>query len=58
MVDPKGKVWVLDFGLVKVSEAKRKLEFTGNLIGTPRYIWLLNNSGAIVTQEATFMVLA
>ena len=38
MVDKAGKVFVMDFGLVKVHENRDSLSCTGDVIGTPRYM--------------------
>lgn len=38
LIDKTGKVWITDFGLVKIQDFDRSLSVTGDLIGTPRYM--------------------
>ncbi|MFK8110932.1 MAG: serine/threonine-protein kinase [Rubripirellula sp.] len=38
LIDKSGKVWISDFGLVKMQDVDRSLSKTGDLIGTPRYM--------------------
>lgn len=38
LIDDHGKVWVTDFGLVKLMEGNLNISQTGDIIGTPRYM--------------------
>lgn len=38
LIDKAGKVWISDFGLVKIQDFGVSLSKTGDLIGTPRYM--------------------
>ncbi len=38
LIDDQGKVWVTDFGLVKLMEGNLNISQTGDIIGTPRYM--------------------
>ena len=38
MLDRDGKVWITDFGLVKILDLSNAMTETGEIIGTPRYI--------------------
>ena len=38
MLDDTGKIWIMDFGLAKLTDAELDLSNTGEMIGTPRYM--------------------
>lgn len=38
LIDDVGKVWITDFGLVKLMEGNLDISQTGDIIGTPRYM--------------------
>ncbi len=38
LIDDSGKVWITDFGLVKLMEGNLDISQTGDIIGTPRYM--------------------